>query len=320
MSLEPLDALSRLAERRFGSFADAATAVLDLLASEVPGGCVLLGQMDWDAGECRVLDSRGPSLPRGTELPVAAEPDSSDLIDPKALAKLRAVPWASAPLDVSDGSVVGVLLAATHRDAGSPEQLRPLLLIAARLLSYEWESVSARAELHRLTEAGRDRLNTDPVTGLLARAALLEASEREWELSRRGTVETHVVVCHLRDRAELSGRHGEALADLILRDVAEVLAGGVRRTDHLGRVADDSLAAVLVGCKGPAGALAFLQRVEQAFGRVAGARPQMAGLSYGTQSLAETESAAQAIQLAESAARAGQHVAPLGDRATEEAA
>ncbi len=276
--------------------------------------------MDWDAGECRVLDSRGPSVPRGTELPLAVEPDSSDLIDPEALAQLHAVPWASAPLDVSDGSVVGVLLAAGHHESGSPEQVLPVLLIAARLLSYEWESVSTRAELHRLTEAARDRRNTDPVTGLLARAALVEASEREWELSRRGTVETHVVVCHLRDLAELSDRHGEALADLILRDVAEVLAGGVRRTDHLGRVADDSLAAVLVGCKGPAGALAFLQRVEQAFGRVAAARPQIAVLSYGTQSLAETESAAQAIQLAESAARAGQHVAPLGDPATEEAA
>ena len=59
MTLEPLDALSRLAARRFASFADAANAVLDLLAGAVPGGCVLLGQVDWDAGECRVLDARG---------------------------------------------------------------------------------------------------------------------------------------------------------------------------------------------------------------------------------------------------------------------
>ena len=42
MTLEPLDALSRLAARRFASFADAANAVLDLLAGAVPGGCVLL--------------------------------------------------------------------------------------------------------------------------------------------------------------------------------------------------------------------------------------------------------------------------------------
>ena len=145
MSLEPLDALSRLAERRFGSFADAATAVLDLLASAVPGGCVLLGQVDWEASEFRVLDSRGPAVTRGMQLPLAGEPDSNELIDPDALAHVRPVPWASAALDAADGSVVGVLLAAAYGDSPSPEQLSRLLVIAARLLSYEWESVSTRA-------------------------------------------------------------------------------------------------------------------------------------------------------------------------------
>jgi diguanylate cyclase (GGDEF)-like protein len=320
MSLEPLDALSRLAERRFGSFADAATAVLDLLGSAVPGGCVLLVQVDWDAAEGRVLDSRGHGLLRGSELPLAREPETPELIDPEALAEVRAAPWASAALDVADGSVVGVLLAAAHDSSSSQEHLRRLLVIAARLLSYEWESVSTRAELRRLAESARDRLNTDPVTGLVARDALVEASEREWELSSRGTVESHVVVCHLRDRPEVVARHGQALADLILRDVAEVLAGGVRRTDHLGRVADDSLAAVLVGCKGETGALAFLHRAEQSLARVAAARPEVAALSYGTVSLTDAGSADDAIRMAEAAARAGQHVAPLRDPATVEAA
>ena len=75
-----------------------------------------------------------------------------------------------------------------------------------------------------------------------------------------------------------------SLADLILRDVAEVLAGGVRRTDHLGRVADDAWPPCWWDA-GPDGALAFLHRVEQALARVAAARPEVAALSYGTQSL-----------------------------------
>ena len=48
MSIQILDALSRLASRRFGSFADAATAVLGLLESAAPGGSVALGQIDWE--------------------------------------------------------------------------------------------------------------------------------------------------------------------------------------------------------------------------------------------------------------------------------
>ena len=71
MSAPILDALSRLAARRFGSFADAATSVFDLLESASPGGNLVLGQIDWDEGKCRVIDARGDGVPRGTEIPLA---------------------------------------------------------------------------------------------------------------------------------------------------------------------------------------------------------------------------------------------------------
>ena len=176
MSLEPLDALSRLAERRFGSFADAATAVLDLLASAVPGGCVLLGQVDWEASEFRC------STPAARRSPAACScrwpaADSSQLIDPDALAHVRPVPWASAALDAADGGVVGVLLAAAYGDSPSPEQLSRLLVIAARLLSYEWESVSTQGRLRRLADERSRPPQRGPGDGSLA-DALVEASER----------------------------------------------------------------------------------------------------------------------------------------------
>ena len=63
MSTQILDALSRLAARRFGSFADAATDVLDLLESACPGGSLALGQVDWDEGTCRMIDARGDGDP-----------------------------------------------------------------------------------------------------------------------------------------------------------------------------------------------------------------------------------------------------------------
>ena len=88
MTLEPLDALSRLAARRFASFADAANAVLDLLAGAVPGGCVLLGQVDWDAGECRVLDARGGAVERGSSLPLSGAADGAGLIGADTLAEV----------------------------------------------------------------------------------------------------------------------------------------------------------------------------------------------------------------------------------------
>jgi diguanylate cyclase (GGDEF)-like protein len=308
MSSQILDALSRLAARRFGSFADAATDVLDLIESASPGGSLALGQVDWDEGECRVIEARGDAVPRGSVIPLAhgvpaTGSAAGDLLDGESLAALGPANWVAAPLDAADGRVIGVLLA-TGAEGEAPErQVAQLLLVGARLLSYEWESISSRAELRRLAEVARDRASTDPVTGLPNRETHLAAIEREWELSKRGTVESYLVVCHLRDRESLIERYGEAMTNLLLKDVAEVLGGAIRRTDYLARVSPDGLCAVLVGCKGPEGAHAFLGRAERALERVTEGRPAGLQLSYGIQRLADSESPSQALELAEISAR-----------------
>jgi diguanylate cyclase (GGDEF)-like protein len=299
-----LDALARTAARRFQSFAEAATSVLDLVHAAAPGERVALAQLDWEEGTCRMIDARGDDgTVRGVILPLAAEyptsngVDAGGLVDPAALASLGFERCSAAPLDASDGSTVGVLLA-----TGSGAHL-PLLPVAARLLSYEWESISSRAELRRLGEIARDRERTDPVTGLANRRTMLEALAREWELGKRGTVMSYLVVCRIAGRGALRERAGEATADLLLKDVSEVLAGGVRRTDHLGRVDDDLLAVVLVGCAAEAGAQAFVARCERALAGVTAGRPAPIELAYGFQALAGSDSGEDALAVAEQAAR-----------------
>ena len=321
MSTQILDALSRLAARRFGSFADAATDVLDLLESVSPGGSLALGQVDWDEGSCRMIDARGDVMPRGTVIPLSRGVPSTasaagELLDGESLAALGRANWVAAPLDAADGRVIGVVLATGVDGATPSHEVAQLLLVGARLLSYEWESISSRAELRRLAELARDRASTDSVTGLPNRETLLAAIEREWELSKRGTVESYIVVCHLRDRDAVIERHGEAMANLLLKDVAEVLGGAVRRTDYLARVSPDGLSAVLVGCKGPEGALAFLGRAERGLERATEGRPAALQLSYGIQRLADADSTSEALELAEISARS----APARDNGTPIAA
>ena len=305
MSSPVLDALARTATRRFQSFAEAATSVLDLVHAAAPGERVALAQIDWEEGTCRVIDARGDEgelrgmvVPLSAHFPSAGAIDPSELLDPHGLASLGFAQSAAAPLDTSDGSTVGVLLA-----TGAGQHLA-LLPVAARLLSYEWESISTRAELRRLGEIARDRDRTDSVTGLPNRASLLAALEREWELGRRGTVLSFLVVCRIAGRDALRARAGDAAADLLLKDVAEVFAGGIRRTDHLARVDDDLLTAVLVGCKEGTGALAFVARCERALAGVTAGRPAPIELAYGFRALAEAPSAAEALADAEGSARA----------------
>src|SRR5215217_7356395 len=289
MSMQILDVLSRLPARRFGSFADAATSVFDLLAVASPGGSLVLGQVDWDEGKCRMIDARGDGVPRGTEIPLARGVPTNgcsagELLDADALAALGPANWVAAPLDAADGSVVGVLLATGPAGEAPSRDAAQLILVGARLLSYEWESISARAELRRLAEVARDRTSTDPITGLPNRDALIQ-------------------------------RFGEAMANLLLKDVAEVLGGAIRRTDYLARTSTDGLSVVLVGCKGPDGALAFLGRFERSLERVTSNRPAAVQVSYGIQRLAEAESPQQAVELAEIAAQsapARRNGTPLG--------
>jgi diguanylate cyclase (GGDEF)-like protein len=300
-----LDALARTAARRFQSFAEAATSVLDLVHAVAPGERVALAQIDWDEGTCRMIDARGDDgslrgviVPLSARFPSAGGLDPADLLDPRALASLGLARCTAAPLDASDGSTVGLIMA-----TGLGQHLA-LLPVAARLLSYEWESVSARAELRRLGEIARDRESTDPVTGLPNRRSLLVSLEREWQLGRRGTVLSFLVLCRIGGRDSLRERAGDAAADLLLKDVAEVFSGGIRRTDHLGRVDDDLLAAVLVGCKEAAGALAFVTRCERALAGVTTGRPAPVELAYGFGALVEAPSAEEALDTAEQAARA----------------
>jgi GGDEF domain-containing protein len=96
--------------------------------------------------------------------------------------------------------------------------------------------------------------------------------------------------------------YGEAMADLILKDVAEAMRATVRRTDHLGRTGPASFSAVLVGCKGPEGARAFFGRFQEALAKVVSGRPVEVEVSYGAEPLAGAPTPDLALERAEAVA------------------
>jgi diguanylate cyclase (GGDEF)-like protein len=308
-----LSALARLAERRFTSFSEAADTVLDLLEAELPPGSILLGRVDWDEGELRLIDVRGTvgsSLGAGSAVPLApgANGGSRGFLDPQTLQQLAVRSYIALPLDSSSGSGALTLCAlAPGTDVFTQDHL-DVLSIAGRLLTYEWESVKWRADLRRLGERLRDPVRTDSLTGLLNRVAFVEAVEREWRLASRGTLETYVLAFRVSNLAAVSERHGAAVTQLMLKDAADVMQTAVRRTDHAGRIGDDTFGAVLVGCKGLEGAAAFIGRYGQALTRVTHERPAQLEISYAIASLGDADSpeAALARIEAEAAGRAGE--------------
>lgn len=317
MSALAISALARVAERRFHSFSDAADSVLDVIEAALPTGKIILGELDREDGSYRVIDARGDGfdhIDRGSSLPwvsghhAGSNGNSTNgfgMLDPEFLRALEVQSYLAVPLETSDGSSLGTLCAVGTETGLFNQDHVELLTLGGRLLTYEWESVKWRADLRRLEEQLRDPERTDKVTGLPNRPSFLPVVDREWRLSERGTVLSWVIVCEIQTLAETRATYGQAMADLILKDVSEAMRATVRRTDHVSRVGVDSFAAVLVGCKGPEGASAFFDRFRDALARVASGRPVKVTASYGAQPLAGAASPEQALERAEAAASGG---------------
>jgi diguanylate cyclase (GGDEF)-like protein len=157
-----------------------------------------------------------------------------------------------------------------------------------------------------MAERLRDPERTDALTGLLNRTALAEALEHEWRLAERGSTESYLVLCRLANLADVTGRLGEPVSELLLKDTAEVMEEAIRRSDHAGRLADDLFGAVLVGCKGPTGAEAFFTRFSDALARVTRERPAGLELAYALVALGEVDSPEAALEQVEKAARSAE--------------
>jgi GGDEF domain-containing protein len=306
-------ALTRLTDRRFRSFSEAVDSVLGALEQAIPG-TVMLGQLDPAEQLCRVLEVRGVgnSLRRGMSLPLAPVTADTDTpstgddvsdtpvdgkLDQQFLRSLSVKASLARPLEMSDGSIIGTLCALdTEADSYRVPHL-VMLGVAARLLSYEWENVSRRAELRRLRERVRDVQSSDADTGLPNRDRFLDMLEREWRLTARGSVHSILVVCQVNVDAAQDGV-ASTMATLALKDAAEVLSGTARSTDHVGRTGAMDLAVILVGCHGLEGAQAFLRRFREGVKRVTRGRAVPISVSCSMLPLADTHSAREALELA----------------------
>jgi diguanylate cyclase (GGDEF)-like protein len=252
-----------------------------------------------------VRGAAAATLGAGSTLPLApaANGGSRGFLDTQTLQKLSVRSYIALPLDSSSGGGALTLCAlASGTDVFSQDHLE-VLSIAGRLLTYEWESVKWRADLRRLSERLRDPQRTDQLTGLLNRVAFVEVAEREWRLASRGTLETYVLAFRVSNLSKVAERNGPAVASLMLKDAADVMQTAIRRTDHAGRLSDDSFGAVLVGCKGLEGAAAFIGRYGQALQRVTHERPAQLEVTYAMCSLGDAESPEAALDRVETEAR-----------------
>jgi diguanylate cyclase len=311
----------------FASLGDAVRSMLDLLDRQLPTGRIVFAELNYSTDEYRVLDARGEGievLSAGARIPLrdsfcahmAADQApalvgraSKDKVYSKLplLKTAKVESYVAAPLELSDGiRVASVCAMSTERDRYDWRQ-HDVLRIAARLLAYEWEHVTREGKLRRLQQQQR-ALTGDPLTGMPLRDAFLEQLDREWHLTHRGITESYVLAVKPLGIDEARSRSGDAVADLLLQSTGEVILADVRRSDIAGRVAEDTFGVILVGCRGIEGVDAFMSRLQGAFERKLGQRPEKLQLACGIERLVEADSAEAALVSAE----AGLTAEPVG--------
>jgi GGDEF domain-containing protein len=296
-------ALIGLAQRRFQNFSEAADSLLETLTDVVPG-VLVLGRLDHDEQIHYVIEVRGEGV-EGLQRGAALIPAEAG-VSPDSLRSLGAADWISAPLEMTDGRIAGVLCAVTtEADAYRPEHAAQLG-IAARLLGHEWESVQLRSELRRLRAQVNAGPSTDAETNLPDHEGFNDLLRAEWNAVDEEAVESVLVVCRVAPVANGDGAPG-AGDRLALKLAADVLAATVRGADKVGRIGEMSLAAILVGC--PVGETpAFVARYLSALERVTGAKTPI-DVSCGVQPLAGTAAPHEALDLAVEAAEEGEEPA-----------
>jgi diguanylate cyclase (GGDEF)-like protein len=159
--------------------------------------------------------------------------------------------YAGVALRTYDGHVLGMLSCMDTRPRGAtPQQLRYLETLAAIVMD-EIELRRSASQISRLSEALADactdlerRASFDPLTGVLARTAMLERSAGLVARALAGAKGVALLMLDIDRFKAVNDTHGHAAGDRVLKEVAGRMAASCRGGDLLGRVGGEEFLAV----------------------------------------------------------------------------
>lgn len=303
--------------RSFFDFTEATTTVLDLLASQFPDCALFVAYHDEEAQLLRIVDFRGVDtfgISNGQTMALMpGTGDAGDRVDP-APALLsnpdvkRVSSFVGIPLELNDNSHFGTLCGVASTAKRFQHNDIELLTVLGRVIVNELDRELKEQELQQKHDdlvVRNQRLRsdafTDPLTSVANRRGFERALTREWKLSRRGTVESYLVLVDLDGFKSVNDRFGHAAGDEVLKLCAKALREAARETDVIGRIGGDEFAAVLIGCLTAEEATLFRERAHARLEELLAGHDVQVSFSSGHQGLADSPSPVRAMELADQA-------------------
>jgi diguanylate cyclase (GGDEF)-like protein len=302
--------------RSFFDFSEATATVLDLLEKQLPDCAVFVAYHDDAAQLLRIVDFRGPDIfgiHHGQTLALLARPGADGVVDPAPAilaspGTKNADSFVGIPLELEDGSHFGTLCAISDAAKRFHRNELDLLTVLGRVIVNELdrerkeeEFEKKHADLVEHAEQLRSDAFSDALTGVANRRGFERALAREWKLSRRGTIESYLVLIDLDGFKSVNDRFGHAAGDRVLQLCAQALQEAARGTDVVGRIGGDEFAAVLVGCESADDAVGYRERARITLERYLKGEAARVSFSAGHQSLADASSPVRAMELADQA-------------------
>jgi diguanylate cyclase (GGDEF)-like protein len=135
-------------------------------------------------------------------------------------------------------------------------ELRVRLRAGRRILELQEQLLVAR-------EALREQATHDSLTGLLNRAAILEALRNELARAARERHPVALLIADLDRFKQVNDTYGHLAGDAVLRESARRMKAAVRSYDAIGRYGGEEFLLVLPGCD-PSTALTHAGRIREA--------------------------------------------------------
>jgi diguanylate cyclase (GGDEF)-like protein len=191
-----------------------------------------------------------------------------------------------------DGERLGTLRVVGPDGEPPSEEIARVAHGLGRLLAGHLTDQRAARDLRKLA-------STDPLTGLLNRRAFMTRLREEWGAGRGTAATSSLLLADVDGLKPANDRHGHAVGDTLLRDVAASLRAGGRPKDCFGRLGGDEFAALLIDDGDGDRADAFAAHFQECLAAAQQDRPARLSVSLGYAPIAVASSPEAALEAAD---------------------